>query len=311
MADGGIVTQIPDHIRAQFSDQWGIQVQQLQAKLADTMEVKPDWTAKDYYFDDVEAFEWRDDNGRHAQTNPDEAQLSQVRGTKRYFNVAKIFGRKDAAWLGSIGKPDSEVMTAMKAGWMRKLDERCVVAASEHKWMGPENGLVQVAFPSGNVVPENFVNTGSAANSGLTVPKLFEAARILASNDVDKDYEELYLAISPKQVTDMLLTVQQSSNEAYAAFFKEWLRDRKSKLCGLFNVIESNKLELVTGTMDIRRCPIWTRRAFAMSSDSMTTSIDTRSDLSHSVQIAGYGEKGIVRRYDKRVVHVLCDEVLP
>jgi hypothetical protein len=310
MADGSIVTQIPDHIRAQFSDQWGIQIQQLDAKLAGVMTVEPGWTAKDYYFDDVEKIDWAEETGRHEDTNPTEVDLSKIRGTKRYLKVAKIFGRRDAEWLDRIGRPDSEVMTAMKAGFMRALDDRCVAAAAEQKYAGPENAQTLISFPAGNVVAQDFVLSGAAANSGLTVPKLFEVERLARVADVDFDSEEFYLAIGPKQIQDMVAHVTAAGNDIYAKMLADWLNNRSSKLLGIFNVIVSNKLEIVSGSNSYRRCLAFTRRAFAKSPETHTTAVDTLPGKSHSVQIAAYGDTGVVRRYDNLVYHMLCDETL-
>jgi len=310
MADGGIVTQIPDHIRAQFSTQWGQAIQQLDAKLAGTMEVESGWTAKDFYFDDVEAFEWTEETGRHEDTNPTEVDLSKIRGTKRYLKVGKIFGRRDHEWLGQIGKPDSEVMTAMKAGFMRQLDIRCIAAAVESKYAGPENAQTLITFPAANVVAQDFVLSGAAANSGITVPKLFEIERLARVADVDFDNEEFYLVIGPKQIQDMIVHVGTAGNDEYAKMISAWLNNRSSKLLGIFNVIVSNKLDIVSGSNSYRRCVAYTRRAFAKSAESHTTAIDVLPGKSHSIQIAGYGDTGVVRRYDKLVYHMLCDETL-
>lgn len=307
MADGGIVTQIPDHIRAQFSDQWGLQLQQMDAKLAGTMTVESGWTAKDFYFDDVEKFEWTEETGRHEDTNPTEVDLSKIRGTKRYLKVAKLFGRRDHEWLGNIGKPDSEVMTAMKAGFNRQLDNRCIAAASESKYAGPENAQTLITFPTGNVIAVDFALSGAAV-SGLTVPKLFEIERLARANDVDFDTEEFYLVISPKQVRDMIAHITAAGNDIYAKMLADWLNNRNSKLLGLFNVIVSNKLETVTGYPTYRRCVAYSRRAFAKSPENHTTSVDTLATKSHSVQIAAYGDTGVVRRYDNLVYHMICVE---
>lgn len=308
MADGNIVITVTDDIRAQFSDQWGIQVQQLDTKLAGVMTVEPGWTGKDFYFDDVEKIEWREDTGRHSDTNPTDVDLSKIRGTKRYLNVAKIFGRRDAEWLGRIGRPDSEVMTAMKAGFGRALDDRFVQAAGEQKWAGPENAQTLISFPAANVVAQDFVLSGAATNSGLTVPKLFEIERLARINDVDFDSEEFYLAIGPKQIQDMVAHVTAAGNDIHAAMLGDWLKNRQSKLLGIFNVIVSNRLETVSGSNLYRRCVAYTRRAFAKSPEAHTTAIDTLPTKSHSVQIAAYGDTGVVRRYDNLVYHMLCDE---
>jgi len=309
MADGGIITQIPDHIRAQFSDQWGMQIQQLDAKLAGVMTVESGWTAKDYYFDDVEKIEWREDVGRHADTNPTEAELSKIRGTKRYLNVAKIFGRRDAEWLGRIGRPDSEVMSAMKAGFNRSMDDRCIAATSEQKYAGPENVQSLISFPAGNVVAKDFVLSGSPADSGLTLAKLFEIERLARTNDVDFDSEEFYLVIGPKQIRDMIaLITNTSTTDQSHRMLSAWLENRSSKLLGLFNVIVSNRLEAVTGSPSNRRCVAYTRRAFAKSPESHTTAVDTLPNKSHSVQIAAYGDTGVVRRYDNLCYHMIAVE---
>ena len=311
MADGGIVVSVPDNIRAHFATQWGEAVQQLDAQLSNTMEIESRWTAKDFYFDDVESFEWVEETGRHEATNPTEVELSKIRGTKRYMKVAKIFGRRDNEWLQTIGTPQGEVMNAMKAGFMRQLDTRCITASSESKYAGPENAQTLIQFPAANVIAHNFVISGTAADSGFTLPKLFEVERLARANDVDFDNEQFYLVIGPRQVMDMITHVTTAGNDVYAKMLADWLNNRSSKLLGIFNVIVSNRLELVSGTNSHRRCVAYTRRAFSKAPETHTTAIDVLSGNSHSIQIAGYGEMGVVRRYDKLCYHILCDETLP
>jgi len=66
-----------------------------------------------------------------------------------------------------------------------------------------------VAFPSSQVVALNFGGT----NCGLTVPKLIESKRILLSNNVDFDVEEVTLGCTSKGLADLLNTVQVTSQE--------------------------------------------------------------------------------------------------
>lgn len=315
MADGGIITTIPDHVRNQFASEWEHQ-QQLMTSAFDAQGFKTEsrWTAKDFYFDLLEPIAWREVAGRHAQTNPTEVQGWKVRGTKKYYEAEpKLFSRLDKAMLDTLPLPDGEVMQAMKYGFEQLLDRVIATQATASKWVGPEDAQTLTAFPTANYIPANFVLSGAAAQSNLTIPKLMYGEQLMRQKKIDPVKEEVCLAITSNQLTGLCAWALAQTTDPAAKLFLDWYNKRfnpNERLLGIYKVIISEDLTLYTGTADIRVCPIFVKRAFTQSPRKYDPRLDILPGNSHSLQVACYDEFGIIRRQDDLVFAVLCDEQL-
>jgi hypothetical protein len=315
MADGGIINTIPDATRNQFASEWEHQQQVMQSAFAAAgLQTESRWTAKDFYFDLLEPIEWEEEAGRFAETNPDEVQNWKVRGTKKRWKARpKVFDRLDKHMLDTLPLPDGEVMQAMKYGYERMIDRVIAIAATGSKWIGPEDSQVLTAFPSANQVPANFVLTGAAAQSNLTIPKLVYTEELFRRKGVDPVREDVFIALSQNQISALFTWATAQTNDGTARLFLDWYNNRNkpdAKLLGMYRVIISNDLPLFTGTADIRICPVFVRRAFTQSPRQYDFRMDILADNSHALQLAAYDFFGVVRRQDDLVLHILCDEQL-
>lgn len=113
---------------------------------------------------------------------------------------------------------------------------------------GKRPGTVS-ALPAGNTI--------AAAATGLTLDKLIEVKEVLGKADFGiEDDDELYCAITPSQVTD-LLNIAAQTQTSLNAFQLEQLRSGKpTSLMGM-NWITTNRLPKTSTT---RHCPVWSKR---------------------------------------------------
>lgn len=110
-----------------------------------------------------------------------------------------------------------------------------------------ETGSTSTSFLSGNVVAVNYATTTT-----LTVAKLREAQKILMSNDIDLDMEQVYIAISPEQ-HDNLLGIAEVVSGDYAKPVLG-MDGRIRQYMGM-NFIISNRIPL--DGSNYRRVPVW------------------------------------------------------
>lgn len=113
---------------------------------------------------------------------------------------------------------------------------------------GKRPGTV-AALPGGNTIP--------AAAAGLTLDKLIETKEALALADFGiEDDDELFCAITPRQVTD-LLNIAAATDTALNAFDLQQLRTGKPTTLMGMTWIVTNRLPKTSTT---RHCPVWSKK---------------------------------------------------
>lgn len=130
-----------------------------------------------------------------------------------------------------------------------------------------ETGATSTVFDTNNVV--------AAGGAGLTAAKIYEVREGLLANDVDVDMETIYMAISPKQQTDMFSITQVTSSDYNDT--RVLPRGVVASFAGI-NFVISNRLT-VDGSSD-RRCPVWVPSGMGCGSwQAVQGTIRTRPDL--------------------------------
>lgn len=96
--------------------------------------------------------------------------------------------------------------------------------------------------------------------TGMTLDKLIAAKEKLHLADfgLEDNMDQLFCAITPKQITD-LLNIAAASKVNLNAFEIAQLKDGKPTTLLGVTWIFTNRLPLKTGTSDVRICPIWAK----------------------------------------------------
>jgi hypothetical protein len=296
---------IPQHYMRVFSANWEHTVQQEMKKLAGRVTIDS-YEGKEKVYTDINQVEFDTKVGRLNKTNLKEVSGAKRKSTRQFFTCHHIFDKDDATLLGMLGRPDSELLVELRYAFQRKLDERVIAAASGTVYGGADPYVTPITLPNTQKVDVDFVYTGAAANSGMTVDKIQRAIKIIQGNNLDHYQEQFFLAMSPRQQEDLFQIVKSAPSSAYANMIGDWLQDPSKKLFG-FNVIISNLLTRNTST-DVRTCLVWSQRGIYAAPDTMEIKIDPRPDLEHATQISAYGNLGFMRRREERVIEIFCDE---
>lgn len=305
---------IPEHTRRQLQDGFEAAVQQNESKFAPVMNIDPAWTAKQYVKRMSETRAWRVNNTRFGTSAAVEFEAGFRSGFWNALEAIPVkFDRIDQALLDSIPLPTGPVINDMMKGLERIKDDLFIAAATAPALGGAEPYITPQAFPSGNAIDVGYVKplVALGANQGMTPWKIIEARRRFLAAHIDFDREDMVLAMSSEEETQLLLAAEAAPNDAWAKVTLSWFEkrlsgDKEAKLMG-FRVVSSERLETDSGT-GVRTCVAFAKRAFCVSPMSgMETKMDILATHRHALQIAGYAQFGAFRVFDEMVLKIPCD----
>lgn len=302
-------SSVPEQYQTKFASTWERQVQQENEVFAARGMIASDWTETHYQDTDMTSPGWVETTGQRFRiSNPSEITTGNRHGFRRKADFQVWFDRLDNQYLSALGQPTSEVMMDARAKLKALKDTWFLEAAIATAKTGPVTAMVDVVFPTANVIAVNFVLSGAVANKGMTPHKLLEAVKQFMVGNIDPTVDTIYVSMSPKQVLDLYVYAETYTNDTYASSIVGWLDGKTDKLFGTkCQLLISNNLTLDT-TTDIRTCVVFCDRGFKLSPMGMETKFDTLANVSHAQQISMYANGGCFRRKDEYVRKILCDE---
>lgn len=178
----------------------------------------------------------------------------------------------------------------------RAMDDLIIEAAFADAKTG-ENGTTTTSFDTAN-------QQIAAGAAGLTIAKLREAKEILLSNEVDVDMDELYMAVTAKQLTDLLATTEVTSSDYNTV--KALVQGQVDTFMG-FKFKHTERLG-VDGSSN-RRVIAWAKSGMHLGIwNDINGRISERDDKSYATQVYVKGTFGATRVEEGKVVEVLCVE---
>jgi hypothetical protein len=246
--------------------------------------------------------------------------ISAIKVVNRYAPMGRVDATADRRWVFPvdyelpqlvdsfdklrllIDPMSTYVMNAMYAMGRAKDDE--IISAYHGIAKTGNQGGTSTALPSTQIVS---VSQGSATPSGLTVPKLREAKRILMTNEVDIDNDTLWVAVKAKQHDNLLAEAQVVSTDFND---KPVLVEGKVVRFLGFNFVHSERLlsgtDDAAGTSDA--IPAYAQSGMHLGMwDGISSDISRRNDLSGlPYQAYCKGTFGATRLEEKKVVKIWC-----
>ena len=177
----------------------------------------------------------------------------------------------------------------------RAMDSDIITAALGTSKTG-ENGTTSTAFSASQQI--------ASGSAGLTVAKLREAKKILLANEVDVENDPLYIAVTAKQLDDMLGTTQVTSADYNTV--KALVQGQVDTFMG-FKFVQTELLG-VDGSSD-RRVIAWAKSGVHCGVwNDISGKVTERADKSYSNQVYVKGTFGATRTEEGKVVEILCSE---
>jgi hypothetical protein len=299
------ISQIPQYFTTEFTSNWEHLLQQKVSKLREFVSVES-VRGKEKTFNQMAAVQMTRITSRASDTNIQDVTLAK-RWLRPYpYEHATLFDEWDAEYLGEVSLPQSETVANHAMAYMRTCDQTIIDAALGNAYTG-ETGVNPTALPAGQKVAVDYVETGSTANSGLTIAKLRQAAFLLNDAEVD-DSDPRVLVVSAKQIQDLLRTTEVTSADFNSV--KALVQGDIDTFLGFkFRRVASSLLPYNSST-GVRTCFAYVRSGLKLADAGRKVHVDIRADKSHALQIRTVASLGATRMEEKKVVEIAADEVL-
>jgi hypothetical protein len=308
---------IPAHTRRQFQDSFSAQIQQVESRFAVAQNNASDWTAKQYVKRMSGQQTWRVNNGRFGKNLAKEFVAGFRSGFWQTLEMEPVkFDQHDKAKLDTISLPTSDVIRDGKSAFNRLCDDLFLTAALADSLGGEDPYVTPTVFPTANVIPVNYIKAGvaaSGASSGMTIWKILRAKKYYEDLSINLDQEELFLAMSPDDKMNLLLSAEAAPNEAWAKITLDWVMkmetgQKDAKLFG-FTPIITTRLSTATVSSELIESAIaFSRRAFCWCP---MMNIETRIEQGsiedrNMITVGANATHGVFREHDELVLNIKC-----
>lgn len=299
--------QITDQWQLKYTNKWGGLIQQTVSRLEPYVTVKSGLSGKVVFFDQFGLLSFDEKTERMGKTKLDEAPTERRSMRPRIFSKAIGYDEFDGNQLADLDLPVSETIQGLRAAAGRKIDEVMIDSFLGTNRIGAD-GLDPVEIPSKQIVPVNYVESGSATDSGLTVAKLRKVLGTFMKNEAwgqgSENYgDQLVFACSAEQIINLLATTEVTSRDFSAV---QALYEGKVDTFMGFKFLRT---ELLPKDGNNRVCLAWvkSKAQFGLWKDfSVKTSI--RDDMEEALQIRAKFSCGATRLQEEGFVKVLCKE---
>jgi len=295
------ITQIPEFFTTEFSANWEHLVQQKLSKLREFVVIDR-VQGKEKKFNQMASVNMTQITARAQTTNITDTAMAQRWLRPLQYEKADLLDEWDSELLGEVSLPQSELVTNHAMAFARKCDEIILAAAVGTASTGA-TGTTNTVLPAGQKIAHDFVESGSAATSGLTIAKLRQAKFILDDADVDEDDPRI-IAVSPRQMQDLLRTTEVTSADYNTV--KALVAGQLDTFMGFkFRVVNKAFFTLASSRREV---VAYVKSGLRMTDAGRRVHVDIRPDRSHSLQIRTTASIGATRMEEKKVVQISCSE---
>jgi hypothetical protein len=313
---------IPEAFRQTFASSFRTVVQQSVSLLSGTVRVERGLTGTGKQIEFVNPTSSEETTGqRFKKTVIKELDTDQRWYYPREFDCVTGVSKWDENNLAPTIMPNGTQIAAHRAAFNLDCDSLIINALTGVARTGT-NGETSTVLPESQIIPVDYVYSGSDADSGLTVPKLLAALQILKENHAwDKEArmrgEKLWCVIdSQEEIRLRQMANAASGDRMFSRDFDPPMYDGSGTLVSWmgisFEIYEGLVTDTVVGaagtdTVAAKHIPLYTSSAleFGVWSD-FTNTVDRRPDLSNAVQFLSQYRIGAGREQEKKVVAIMA-----
>jgi hypothetical protein len=278
-------------------------LQQMDSRLLNAV-TRADFTGKKKWFNLLNDSEAQDILTRKGDTPDGEFDGSKYWLTQRPKEKVTTFDEWDKHFLGTIVLPTSDEVQSHAMAFNRAIDDVLISAFDATRYIG-EDGTTTDAFPAGQSIASNYVETGSTAQSGMTLGKLRRAKYLMDVSEVPDS--ERYIVFGAQEEQDLLRDTTLTSADFNTV--KALVDGNVGTFLG-FKFLKSQRLPIgtVSGVADIRSCFAFHKSAIKFAMSDRQTRMDVLPMRRHALQIRSTMMLGAARTENEKVVRIYCDE---
>ena len=293
-------TQITTALRQTYSADVALLSQQKASRLFQACRTET-LNAEFGYFDQVGSVTAVERFTRHADTPFTEIPFSRRQVRMRDFELSDIIDKQDKVRMAF--DPGSPTMLAFAAAQGRQLDQTVIDAYFGTAYTG-KTGATSTVFLAGNQIANNYVESGGAVSSGLTVAKLRKAKELLDAAEAGVDPDEArFIACTSHEVTNLLRQTEITSadyNNVKALVNGD---------VGTFMGFKFIRTELVPlNASSYRRVMAWVKSGVLIATgDPGETNAEKDPTKGFNTRIHTKFTVGATRMEEAKAVEIICD----
>jgi hypothetical protein len=239
---------------------------------------------------------------RHGDTPLNETPHDRRRISLEDYDWADLIDRKDK--IRMLADPTAAYTQNAVYAMGRAIDRAIIAAATGTAYTG-KTGATAVTFPAASEVAVNYVESGGATNSNLTVGKLRRVRFLLESTEAIADGEEAFAVVTASQVQSLLRTTEVTSADYNTV--KALVNGTVDTFMGFKFV----RTELLAKSGNNRECLFYPRSGITLAmAMELAVEVDRLPGKRYSVQVYVCGSFGASRMWEEKVIRVKCDETL-
>lgn len=291
--------EIPSWFKKQFDTNWQHLAQQRESRLREYA-TERNFAGKRKAFNQVGSTSWREVTSRHGDTNPTETDKYKRWLNKKLYDWVTWEDEFDQELLAEIAAPKSAEVESAAFSWNRLIDSKMANAALGNAYEG-EDGTTAIALPASQSIAVDYVESGLAANSGLTIGKLRKANSLFGLAEVDES-EPRVMAVTQLQLDDLLKMTEVNSAD---------YNNVKALVDGKVDTFMGFKFKRVNDlpvSSSIRSCVAWVKSGVWYGLGERKTHMDLLPSKNHTMQIRLVQHFDAVRSEENKVVKILCAE---
>jgi hypothetical protein len=278
-----------------------IQFQQKGSRLRSTVRQETQNSEFDFY-DRIGPVEAQKVTTRHGDTPLNETPHDRRRLAMEDYDWADLIDKKDK--IRMLADPTSSYTQNAVYALGRAQDRAIITAATDTAYTG-KTGATTVSYPAGNIVAVNYVESGSAVASNLTIGKLRRVKFLLDSNEAIEDGEMVTAVVTASQIQALLRTTEVTNADYNTV--KALAEGKVDTFMGFKFV----RTELLTKAGNNRTCLFYPMSGIILASGAaITVEVDRLPGKRYSVQVYVCGSFGATRMWEPKVWSVLCDETV-
>lgn len=293
-------TQIPTAFVDQFHANIDLLLQQKGSKLENSVRIE-EQNGEFQFFDRIGQRSAKEVTTRHGDTEYADTVHDRRGVFLRNFDDADLIDRKDK--LEMLADPTSSYAVNLTSALNRSKDDILIEAFFGTALSG-RRGEINVPFPAAQLILKDYVESGAAANSGLTIAKLRRARTLLAEAENEWGEEEAFIAVTPTALQDLLRTTEVTSSDFNVV--RALVNGDIDSFMG-FKFIEITRLDrtkVVSGGT-ATRIPCWIKSGMLLTKAQDTTiMVDRLPTKRYSVQVYGAIDIGSTRMEEGKVVEI-------
>ncbi|MEG0838011.1 MAG: phage capsid protein [Akkermansia sp.] len=302
-----MTSTISDNYQVKYTNKWGSLLQQQVSRLENYVSVSRDLSGKVVFFDQFGVLDFEEKTTRVGKTILDEAPTLRRSMRPRVFTKAVGYDEFDSKQLGQIDLPVSKTIEGLRAAAGRRMDDVMISAFIGTNYVG-EDGMTPAQLPTTQSIAVNYVSSGTATESNLTIAKLRATLQLFEENeawhnDSESYGDQLVIAASSSQIMSLLRENEVSSYDFNNV--KALVEGKIDTFMG-FKFIRTQRLPLVAGT---RTCLAWVKSKAQFGIwDDFKVKLSVRDDMDEALQIRAKFSCGATRLQEEGFVKILCKE---